>query len=108
MMYGYPYGGMLIAIGIIWIIQLIIGYLVYRDAKSRKINALLRFILVILPMIGWLFLVIYVILRQNEHPEITTGRSALQILDKRYTKGEICSEEYQRMKVDLKRQGESQ
>jgi hypothetical protein len=60
MIYGYLYGEMLIVMGIIWIIQLIIGYLMYRDAKSRMINALLRFMLVILPMIGWLFLVIYV------------------------------------------------
>jgi hypothetical protein len=40
---------MLIVMGIIWIIQLIIGYLMYQYAKSRTINALFRFILVILP-----------------------------------------------------------
>jgi uncharacterized membrane protein len=48
------------------------------------------------------------ILRHTETLEIITGRSALQILDKRYTQGEICSEEYLWMKVDLKRKGETQ
>jgi uncharacterized membrane protein len=61
MMYEYPYGWMFIGMGIVWIIQLIIGYFVYRDARNRQMNALLWLVLVILPMIGWLFLVIYMI-----------------------------------------------
>ncbi|MDD1677201.1 MAG: SHOCT domain-containing protein [Methanomicrobiales archaeon] len=104
MMYGYPFGGMLTGMVIIWIIQLVVGYLVYRDAKGQQMNEVLWFILVILPMVGWLFLVIYVIIHETRHPEGTAGgKSALQILDERYAKGKISSEEYQRMKEDLKK-----
>ena len=49
MMYGYPFAGMSIWMGIIWVIQLIVGYFVYRDAKEREMNPVLWFILVILP-----------------------------------------------------------
>jgi putative membrane protein len=78
MMYEYPYGGMLIGMFIIWIIQVLAAYLVYRDAVERKINAVLWFVLVVLPMIGWLFLMLYVIIRETPHP--SEGKSALQIL----------------------------
>ncbi len=103
MMYGYPYGWMFIGMGIFWVVQLIIGYFVYRDARNRQMNAILWLILVILPMIGWLFLVIYVLIREAEHPEKPSGTAALQILDERYARGEISEEEYRRMKEDLKK-----
>ena len=105
MMYGYPYGGgMLAGMFIVWIVQLVVGYLVYQDAKGRQMNPVLWFILVILPMIGWLFLLIYVIIRETQSPAaLPAGKSALQILAERYAKGEISAEEYQRMKEDLKK-----
>ena len=106
MMYGYPYGypGMLIWMCIIWVIQLIVGYLVYRDAKERGTNPVLWFVLVILPMIGWLVLIIYIIIRETGRPgPEAEKKSARMILDERYAKGEISAEEYQKMKDQLNR-----
>ena len=103
-MYGYPYGWMFPGMFILWIAQWIIGYFVYQDAKERGMGAALWFILVILPMIGILFLVIYVIIRETQHSTTPpAGKAALQILDERFAKGEISTEEYQRMKDELKK-----
>ena len=106
MMYGYPHGypGMFLWMCFIWIIQVIVGYFVYKDAKERGSNPVLWFILIILPMIGWLFLIIYIIVRETGHhgPE-AEKKSARTILDERYARGEISSEEYQKMKDNLNR-----
>ncbi|AEA47114.1 SHOCT domain-containing protein [Archaeoglobus veneficus] len=81
-----------------WLIFLAIGYLVYQDAEKRGMNGLLWFILVILPMVGFLFLILYLVMRE-ERP--ATGKRALEILDERYARGEINREEYLRMKKEL-------
>ena len=53
---------------LLWlIIFIIIGYFVYKDANSRGMNGLLWFILVIIPMIGILSLILYVIIRETVH-----------------------------------------
>lgn len=104
--YGYPYyiGGMFFSMAVIWIIQLVVGYFVYQDAKKRGMAPILWFILVILPMVGWLFLVIYVIIRETSQPAPADEHtSARAILDERFAKGEITSEEYQKMKEELNR-----
>jgi putative membrane protein len=108
MMYGYPYGypfaGMFIWMGIIWILQIIIAYLVYQDANRHDRNPLLWAILVVIPMIGWLFLVIYVIIRETGRPGPAGEKpSARAILDERFARGEIKTEEYQKMKEELNR-----
>ncbi len=105
LMGGYFYGWMWIAMAIVWVIQLIIGFFVYRDAKKlHRLNPLLWFILVIIPMIGWIFLIIYLVIRETGSVTVPpSGKSALQILDERYAKGEISEEEYQRMKEHLQK-----
>jgi len=97
--YDYPYYGWA-WMAIFWFIQVVIGYLVYRDAKGREMNPALWFILVIIPMLGWLFLVIYVIVRETGR-QGDGGKSASVILDERYAMGEISTEDYRRMKEEL-------
>ncbi len=100
--YGYPmYGGFWVVIA--WIVQLVIGYFVYLDAKQRGMNPVLWFILVILPMIGWLFLVLYIIIRETGRPAAGSEKSATAILDERFARGEITAEEYRKMKDELNR-----
>lgn len=86
---------------VLWIFQVIIGYFVYRDAKERKMNAILWLILVILPLIGYLFMVIYLVIRETEHPLPKESGDARKILDERYAKGEISTDEYEKMKEEL-------
>jgi putative membrane protein len=81
-----------------WIIFFLVGYLVYQDANRRGMNGLLWFILVILPMVGILFLVLYIIIRESSAPR---DRTPLDLLKERYARGEITEEEYKRMKREL-------
>lgn len=84
-----------------WVIFVIIGILVYKDAENRGMNGLLWFILVILPWIGILFLIIYLIVREDKTSQGTPQKSANAILDERYARGEITQEDYNRMKRDI-------
>ena len=47
-----------------WIIQLPIAFLIYRDAKERRMLAPVWGILAILPMFGYLVDVLYLIIRE--------------------------------------------
>jgi len=86
---------------IFWfILFLFIGFLVYQDANKRGMNGLLWFILVLLPMIGWIFLIIYLIVRESKGEK---DSKALEILKERYARGEITDEEYQKMKKELEK-----
>lgn len=101
--YYYMYPWMLWTVFFIWIIQVIVGYFVYRDAKQQDMNPVLWFILVILPMIGWFFLIVYVIIRETRPREPGDKESSEKILDERFAKGEITSEQYRQMKEELKK-----
>ncbi len=102
--YGMPFGLGFFGfwMGFWWIVFLIIGYLVYRDAESRGMNGVLWFILVILPMVGILFLIIYVIVRETSSSG-TKRAGALEILKERYARGEITEEEYRKMREELEK-----
>lgn len=98
-MHPYPFfgmGGMFIW----WIPMLVIGYLVYQDAEKKGMNGLLWFVLVIIPMLGLIFLLIYVVLRESK-AEVRVAKTPLEILKERYARGEITEEEYRRMKEEL-------
>ncbi|RLI78222.1 SHOCT domain-containing protein [Archaeoglobales archaeon] len=91
--FGFPF------FGFWWLILIVIGFLVYQDANKRGMNGLLWFILVILPMIGVVFLILYVVVRESRVEKV--GKTPLEILKERYAKGEITKEEYAKMKKEL-------
>ncbi|AGK60298.1 putative membrane protein [Archaeoglobus sulfaticallidus PM70-1] len=92
--FGFPFFGF----GMLfwWLLFIVIGFLVYRDANERGMNGPLWFILVILPMIGIVFLLLYIVIRESK-----AEKTPLEILKERYAKGEITKEEYLRMKKEL-------
>ena len=97
--WGIPYMGYW-NIGL-WIVQLIIAFLVLKDCEKRNMNGLLWFILIILPWIGVLFIIGYLIVR-SEGTEIKEGLDdAQKVLDDRYAKGEITRKEYMQTKMDM-------
>jgi putative membrane protein len=87
----------------VWIIQLVIAFLVYNDAEKSKNNGLLWFVLVVIPWIGVIFLIIYLIIREEKTEAKETISDAQKILDERYVKGKITREEYERMKKDIEK-----
>ena len=103
--YGFPFYGF--GMMFWWVIFLVIGFIVYQDANKRGLNGLLWFILVILPVIGVVFLLLYVVLRESQSPvQVETTEShdtALKLLKERYAKGEITREEYLKTREDLEK-----
>ena len=98
--WGIPFMGFWM-IGV-WLVFVVIAFLVYEDAEKRGMPGLLWFVLVILPWIGLLFLIIYLIIREDKTQQFSLQKSAKSILDERCARGEITREEYQRMKKDIK------
>ena len=92
----HPFMGMAGMI-ITWIVQLVIAYFVYKDAKEQKMSAPLWFILVILPMVGFLLAILYAIIREVRMP-IETKNAPLDILKERFARGEITLGEYEKAK----------
>jgi len=82
---------------ITWLVQLVIAYFVYKDAQEQKMSAPLWFILVILPMVGFLLAILYGIIREVRMP-IETKNMPLDILKERFARGEITLEEYEKGK----------
>jgi hypothetical protein len=48
----------------IWIVQVLIAYLIWKDAKEQKMLAPVWAILAILPMFGYLVDVLYLVIRE--------------------------------------------
>ncbi|MBO8183366.1 MAG: SHOCT domain-containing protein [Archaeoglobus sp.] len=84
-----------------WIVFLAIGYLVYQDANKKGMNGLLWFILVILPMVGIIFLIIYIVIRETSHPVKPESTKPIEILKERLARGDITEEEYRKLKAEL-------
>ncbi len=85
-----------------WVLWIIVAYLVYQDAEKRGMNGLLWFILVLIPMAGIIFLLVYLAVREQHKSESREDKGrALDILKERYAKGEITREEFEKMKKEL-------
>ena len=87
----------------VWIVQFVIAFLVYLDAEKRENNGLLWFVLVILPGIGILLLIVYLILREEKTENKEVINEAQKILDERYAKGEMTRKEYLQVKEDIEK-----
>ena len=85
---------------IAWLVQVVIAYFIYKDAKNQKMSAPLWFILVILPMVGYPIAILYVIIREVRMP-VDTEKNPIDILKARLAKGEITIEECEKGKEVL-------
>ena len=63
MYHALPFAGPTLMLAV-WIVQLLIAFLIYRDAKEQKMLAPVWTILAILPMFGYLVDVLYLIIRE--------------------------------------------
>ena len=97
----FPFGFGFFGFGMIfwWVLWVIVAYLVYQDAEKRGMNGLLWFILVLIPMLGIVFLLVYLAVRESRAGERKSN--ALEILKERYARGEITKEEFERMKREI-------
>ena len=59
----HPFAGLILMV-VCWLVQLIVAYLIYRDAKEQKMLAPVWAILAILPMFGYLADLLYLIIRE--------------------------------------------
>jgi len=59
----HPFAGPVLMIAI-WIVQLLVAFLIYRDAKEQKMLAPVWAILGILPLFGYLVDVLYLVIRE--------------------------------------------
>ncbi len=101
MMYGFPFFGWGM---LLWfVVFLAIGYFVYKDANSRGMNGLLWYVLVLIPMLGIIALILYLVIRESGSQKPAVERTnAMDILKERYAKGEITSEQFRTMSEDLR------
>jgi putative membrane protein len=101
--WGFPFFGL--GMMLVWfVIALIVGYFVYLDANKRGMNGLLWWILILIPMVGILALILYVIIRETAGLKSQPGeKTAMDILKERYAKGEITNGEFEKMREDLKK-----
>jgi putative membrane protein len=87
----------------VWFVQFVIAALVYRDAEKREKNGLLWFVLVILPWIGIMFLIFYLIIQDEKSEDKEIMDYAQRILAERYAKGEMTRREYLQAKEDIEK-----
>lgn len=106
----YPHGFPFVSWGLVlvwFIVFLVIGYFVYLDANKKGKNGLPWWILVMIPFLGIIFLILYMVIREGGSPNAGLENSkAMNILKGRYALGELTSEQFVMMQEDLKKVGE--
>ncbi len=95
----HPALGLLLMI-VLWLIQLVIAFLVYRDAKDKKMSAPIWFILIIIPFFGYLAALLYLIIHEVRKP-VEAEKTPIDTLKERYARGEITEEEFEKSKEVL-------
>ncbi|MEN6341510.1 MAG: SHOCT domain-containing protein [Methanospirillum sp.] len=105
--HGLPFfgGGLMLGMMLLWLILfLIVAYFVYLDANRHGMNGLLWGILVLIPVVGVLFLLLYVVIRAAGGQRTVPGdKGPTEILKERYARGEITREQFELMNDDLKK-----
>jgi len=76
MYHAHPFAGPVLFIGI-WVVQLLIAFLIYKDAKEQKMLAPVWVILAILPMAGFVTDVLYLIIREIRPPRFADKQASL-------------------------------
>ena len=75
MIYPHTIAGPLLMI-VIWLVQLLVAFLIYRDAKEQKMLAPVWAILAILPMFGYFTDLLYLIIREFRPTRVIEKPSA--------------------------------
>jgi hypothetical protein len=70
MMYTHSIAGPFLMI-VIWLVQLLVAFLIYRDAKEQKMLAPVWAILAILPMFGYFADLVYLVVRELRPLRVT-------------------------------------
>ena len=99
MAHGSPVMGLFVMM-VLWLVQLVIAYFIFKDAKDQKMSAPLWFILVIIPFFGYFIAVLYVIIREVRKP-LEPEKTPVDTLKERYARGDITGEEFEKAKEIL-------
>jgi hypothetical protein len=62
---------------VVWIVQVLIAYLIWKDAKEQKMLAPVWTILAVLPMFGYFVDVLYLLIRELRPARRTEAPAAL-------------------------------
>jgi uncharacterized membrane protein len=75
MYHAHPFAGPILMIAV-WIVQLVVAFFIYRDAKEQKMLVPVWVILAILPVFGYLVDALYLIIRELRPAQKTVNPPA--------------------------------
>ena len=84
MMNWFPFMGF--GMILIWLVSVAIAYLVYKDAEKRGMNGLLWGLPIVIPWIGILFLILYLILRDSGYRAAGGAECQDELLKRSWTR----------------------